>query len=80
MHMVSPCCPEFVQDHGATDGSGDYASPADRGQIRSQSIPEKGQRNYLDDSLKGFGVRVSQGGTKTFTLMFGKNRRLKTIG
>ena len=48
--------------------------------IRNLPLPEKGQRNYLDDSLKGFGVRVSQGGTKTFTLMFGKNRRLKTIG
>ena len=48
--------------------------------IRKLPIPEKGQQNYLDDSLKGFGIRVSQGGTKIFTLMFGKNRRLKTIG
>jgi integrase len=48
--------------------------------IRNLPIPEKGQRTYLDESLKGFGVRVSQGGTKTFTLMFGKSRRLKTIG
>jgi integrase len=48
--------------------------------IRNLPLPERGQRTYLDDSLKGFGVRVSQGGSKTFTLMFGKSRRLKTIG
>ena len=48
--------------------------------IRNLPLPEKGQRTYLDNSLKGFGVRVSQGGSKTFTLMFGKDRQLNTIG
>ncbi len=48
--------------------------------IRNLPIPEIGQRTYRDEALKGFGVRVSQGGTKTFTLMHGPDRRLKTIG
>lgn len=33
-----------------------------------------------DDSLPGFGVRVSQGGTKTFTLLYGTPRQRITIG
>jgi len=48
--------------------------------LRNLKAPEKGQRTYLDKNLHGFGVRVSQGGTKTFTLMHGPNRQLTTIG
>jgi integrase len=48
--------------------------------IRSLKVPEKGQRTYLDKNLPGFGVRVSQGGTKTFVLMHGPIRQLTTIG
>ncbi|HJQ57753.1 MAG TPA: tyrosine-type recombinase/integrase [Vineibacter sp.] len=47
--------------------------------IRSLRPPEKGQKTYWD-ALSGFGVRVSQGGTKTFVLMHGRNRQLTTIG
>ena len=48
--------------------------------IRNLKAPEKGQRTYLDKNLPGFGVRISQGGTKTYTLMHGPNRELTTIG
>lgn len=43
--------------------------------IRALKAPENGQRDYWDDSLRGFGVRVSQGGTKTFILLVNGNRR-----
>ncbi len=48
--------------------------------IRNLKAPEQGQRMYLDKNLPGFGVRVSQGGTKTFTLMHGPRRELTKIG
>jgi integrase len=48
--------------------------------VRALQAPEKGQKTYWDGSLAGFGVRVSQGGTKTFVLMHGRNRQLTTIG
>ena len=43
-------------------------------------IPEKGQKTYFDASTPGFGVRVSQGGTKTFVAVLGKNRTYRAIG
>ncbi len=43
--------------------------------IRALKAPEKGQRDYWDDGIKGFGVRVSQGGTKSFVLLLNGNRR-----
>lgn len=50
--------------------------------IRSFTIPAKGQKDYFDDALPGFGVRVSQGGTRSFFLFTGKasNRRRQAIG
>lgn len=48
--------------------------------IRSLKAPETGQITHFDDTLRGFGVRVSPGGTKTFVLLVGKARRRKTIG
>ena len=48
--------------------------------IRSLKAPEKGQVTYLDAELTGFGVRVSQGGTKTFVVTYGKDRRRVTLG
>jgi len=43
--------------------------------LRNLKVPERGQILHADGSLAGFGVRVSQGGTKTFTLIFGMPRR-----
>jgi integrase len=48
--------------------------------IRSVKPPPRGQKTHFDDTLSGFGIRVSQGGTKTFVLMHGVDRRLSTIG
>lgn len=49
-------------------------------QIKKLKPPEKGQKTYFDASLSGFGVRVSQGGSKSFVVMYGEKRRLKTLG
>ncbi len=48
--------------------------------IRKLPIPKKGQKSYWDDTLPGFAVRVSQGGTRSFVVMYGKVRKLKTLG
>jgi integrase len=48
--------------------------------VRNLRPPQRGQITYSDDYLTGFGVRVSQGGTKTFTLVYGQERRRSTIG
>lgn len=43
--------------------------------LRALKLPERGQRDYWDDSLPGFGVRVSQGGAKSFVVLINGNRR-----
>jgi integrase len=48
--------------------------------VRALPVPQHGQKMHWDDTLKGFGVRVSQGGTRTFVLMHGRARTLTTIG
>ncbi|MBI4273365.1 MAG: site-specific integrase [Rhizobiales bacterium] len=48
--------------------------------LRNLKPPARGQTTCMDDSLTGFGVRVSQGGTKTFTLLYGPSRQRITIG
>jgi hypothetical protein len=42
--------------------------------IRSLSPPLKGQRDYFDDSLAGFGVRINHGGTRSFFCSLGRRR------
>lgn len=49
-------------------------------QIKRLKAPERGQKTYFDEALPGFGVRVSQGGTKSFIVMYSHERRLRTIG
>lgn len=49
-------------------------------QIKRLKAPGKGQKTYYDDALKGFGVRVSQGGTKTFVVVYGAKRQRRSIG
>lgn len=48
--------------------------------IKSLAAPERGAVVYPDDLLSGFGVRVSEGGTKSFVLTYGPMRRRETIG
>jgi integrase len=48
--------------------------------IRKLKAPDSGQKTHFDDSLPGFGIRVSQGGAKSFVVMYGKQRQLKTLG
>src|SRR5262245_391449 len=48
--------------------------------IRSLPAPEKGFKIHLDDVVQGFGVRTSHGGTKTFVLTYGKDRRRVALG
>ena len=43
--------------------------------LRAIRPPEKGSADYWDANLPSFGVRVSQGGTKTFVINIGKTRR-----
>lgn len=43
--------------------------------LRSIEPPAKGTVDFWDTKFKGFGVRVSQGGTKTFVLNIHKARR-----
>lgn len=49
-------------------------------QIKNLRSPERGQKTYYDKALPGFGVRVSQGGTKTFVVVYGLNRQRRSIG
>jgi integrase len=48
--------------------------------IKHLEAPKQGQVTYFDAGLPGFGVRVSQGGAKSFVLVFGKQRKLRTLG
>jgi integrase len=50
--------------------------------VEALPVPTNGQRDYWDPSLRGFGVRVSQGGRRTYVLRYrigGRQRRL-TLG
>ena len=38
------------------------------------------QKTYFDEVLKGFGVRVSVGGSKSFVVVYGKGRNTRTLG
>ncbi len=48
--------------------------------IRATPVPAKGQIKLCDDTLHGFGVRVSQGDTRTFFLQVGSDRRFISLG
>src|SRR5947209_6721888 len=48
--------------------------------IRNLPPSAAGQITYTDDSLPGFGIRVSPGGTRTFVLVHGARRERRTIG
>lgn len=50
--------------------------------IRALKLPSSGQVTYWDNKLPGFGCRVSQGGQRTFVVMYGPReaRRRKVVG
>lgn len=48
--------------------------------IRALKVPPEGVVVYTDDLIKGFGVRVSAGGTKSFVLTHGVRRQRETLG
>ena len=48
--------------------------------IKSLRPPQKGAQIYTDHIVPGFGVRVSQGGTKSFVLTHGARHQRETIG
>lgn len=48
--------------------------------LRKLQPPPVGQITYWDTAVTGFGVRLSQGGAKSFILMHGKCRARTTIG
>jgi len=50
--------------------------------VRNLPVPPVGQETYWDANLPGFGCRVSQGGQKTFVVMFGPRtaRRRRIVG
>jgi integrase len=48
--------------------------------IKALKAPEQGQTTYWDASLPAFGIRVSQGGTKAWTVVHGETRKRITIG
>jgi Arm DNA-binding domain len=54
-------------------------SLTDRG-VAALTAPPTGQMVYSDRAIPGFGVRVSQGDTKTFVLIVSSERRKITIG
>jgi integrase len=54
-------------------------SLTDKG-VRALDAPDSGQITYWDKSLKSSGLRVSQGGARSWVVMLGKERRRITIG
>jgi len=48
--------------------------------VRSIQPPPQGQATHWDEALPGFGLRISQGGTKSFVLVHGRSRQRVTIG
>ncbi len=48
--------------------------------IKKLKPPEVGQKTYFDGRQRGFGVRVSMGGAKTFVLVEGKGRKIHSLG
>lgn len=48
--------------------------------IKSLKPPEKGEQIHYDETLTGFGVRVSEGGTKSYILTHGRRRTRETLG
>lgn len=48
--------------------------------LKRLKAPANGRVTYSDESVPGFGIRVSASGVKSFTLLVGRNRKRITIG
>lgn len=48
--------------------------------VKALAPPQRGQVTYWDQNIAGFGVRVSQGGRKSFVLVWGTSRKRTTLG
>ena len=48
--------------------------------LRALKTPDAGAVIYHDDLIPGFGVRVSEGGTRSFVLTYGPRRQRETLG
>src|ERR1700730_10240360 len=48
--------------------------------VRALKPPENGTITLWDNTVRGLGVRCSQGGTKTFIVMIGKERSRVRVG
>jgi integrase len=48
--------------------------------IRALKAPSQGATIFNDDLIPGFGIRVSEGGTKSFVLTHGTRRQRETLG
>lgn len=48
--------------------------------LKKLKAPKTGRTTYNDDTLPGFGVRVSASGAKSFVLLVGRSRKRVTIG
>ena len=48
--------------------------------VRSLAAPATGSITYFDDTVPGLGLRVSAGGTRAYTLVYGPSRTRAAIG
>ena len=48
--------------------------------IRTLKAPAKGAVIFYDDHITGFGIRISEGGTKSFIITHGRRRERETLG
>ena len=48
--------------------------------IKKLKAPTVGQKIYFDGTQRGFGIRVSRGGAKTFVLVHSKKRTIHSLG
>jgi integrase len=48
--------------------------------VKRLMVPVNGRVTYNDESVPGFGVRVSSSGTRSFVLLIGRSRKRITIG
>ena len=47
--------------------------------VRNAKLPEHGQYVIFDDLVKGFGFRLSQGGTRSWVVVISRNTKKKKV-